>query len=223
MPQHDSSRQRFLARQRAVNQRHWAASATSHEERYGSIAKTHLDVVHEMLAAVEPGRTILDAGCGTGKYFDVLSSAGHGVFGVDQSQEMLALARERRPDVPTERIAVQDLRGATRLHGRFGGLVCIDAMEWVLRDDWPAVLEGFRAVLIPGSPLYLNVEQPGEHERAAFADEAADGAAPGEVPVHDWFNHFPSRESVTGWLSDAGLLVVAEREGDCYWHVLMRA
>ena len=52
-----------------------------------------------MHAAVPPGASILELGCGTGRILWPLAALGHPVTGVDDSPEMLA----RGPDLPTVR------------------------------------------------------------------------------------------------------------------------
>lgn len=227
MTSSETTRRRFVAEQRLISQNHFDQTAWEYDERYGRLERIRSECVARVLAAIEPGQEVLDAACGTGKYFGVLAAGGHRIFGIDQSAEMLALAHAKWPEVPTRRLGLQYLNGDESLRWRFGGLVCIDVMEWVLRDDWPVVLDGFRAVLRPGSPAYLNVELPGEHETVALEKSALhgslEGATPREIVVHDWVNHFPDRESVLSWLSDAGFAVTGERVGDGYWHLLLRS
>ena len=40
--------------------------------------------------------------------------------------------------------------------------------------------------------------------------------------VGDGYHHYPERDSVLGWLADAGLAIVEEATGDGYWHLLVR-
>lgn len=47
----------------------------------------------------DPPARILDAGCGTGRVADRLASRGYTVAGVDVDDAMIAVARERRPDL----------------------------------------------------------------------------------------------------------------------------
>ncbi len=46
--------------------------------------------VARVLGLIPPGGMVLDAACGTGKYFPMLAAAGHRVAGADQSAGMLA-------------------------------------------------------------------------------------------------------------------------------------
>jgi SAM-dependent methyltransferase len=61
---------------------------------------------------ISPGGTVLDAPCGTGKYFPMLAAAGVRVAGADQSAGMLAKARARGIAFSLERASLQDLSHA---------------------------------------------------------------------------------------------------------------
>jgi SAM-dependent methyltransferase len=61
------------------------------------------EIVH---AAVPPGASILELGCGTGRILRPLAALGHPVTGVDDSTDMLA----RSPDLPTVCSPIQSLR-----------------------------------------------------------------------------------------------------------------
>jgi SAM-dependent methyltransferase len=50
------------------------------------------------LPGCRPGAALLDLGCGTGEHLDRLSRAGIRCTGIDDSEEMLAIARSRFPD-----------------------------------------------------------------------------------------------------------------------------
>jgi ubiquinone/menaquinone biosynthesis C-methylase UbiE len=54
-------------------------------------------IVHELLAAIPPGDA-LDAACGTGRHAAHLAALGHRVIGVDATEAMLAIAREKVPE-----------------------------------------------------------------------------------------------------------------------------
>lgn len=217
------NRRNFITEARKLRWHHFQETAATYDERYGQIEQTHLDCLKDFLATMEPGQEVLDVACGTGKYFQLITESGHSVFGIDDSAEMLARAREKWPDVPTQQMALQDLQHALNLHKRFAGLMCIDAMEWVLHDDWPIVLAGFSSALRPKSPAYINIELPGEYEKEALDREVPTGAMPGEIIVHECYNHFPNRKEVLRWLSDAGFQINSERIGNGYLHLLVQS
>ncbi|MBS1817801.1 MAG: class I SAM-dependent methyltransferase [Acidobacteria bacterium] len=58
------------------------------------VAKGQADVLADMLGPIQ-GRRIIDVGTGTGRGAFLLAAAGARVTGIDASEEMLAIARER--------------------------------------------------------------------------------------------------------------------------------
>ena len=57
------------------------------------------DLVQTLLAATG-GRTVLDAGCGTGRVAIELARRGYPVTGIDADPQMLASARAKAPELP---------------------------------------------------------------------------------------------------------------------------
>jgi ubiquinone/menaquinone biosynthesis C-methylase UbiE len=127
-------------------------------ETRGAIFPSHAAFVARLAGLVRPGGAVLDAACGTGKYWPALLAAGLQVTGVDQSAGMLAQARRKHPEVPSRVLALRDLG---TLPDRFDGLLCVDALENVAPEDWPVVTAGLARVLLPGAPAYVTVELPG--------------------------------------------------------------
>jgi ubiquinone/menaquinone biosynthesis C-methylase UbiE len=222
-------RQTWLRERReTAEERHDTIHAFTYDEHYGEIGPTHRRFVTDLVEGCPPGGTVLDAACGTGKYFAMVLDAGRRVVGTDQSTGMLARARARFPAVPLERVGLQELA----FDGGFDAVMCIDAMENIPPEDWPRVLAGLCRALRPSGRLYLTVEEPdpADLERAQ-ADALARGlpVVPGELAEEGaGYHYYPSRQQVGGWLEEAGLAVEAEArsdEGDDYGylHLLTRA
>ena len=96
------SRREFLDRRREIcraryDQRHPA----TYDQVWGQVDPTHAECVSALVAMTPPGGELLDAACGTGKYWPRLLAAGRRVYGIDQSAAMLAQAAAKHPDVPT--------------------------------------------------------------------------------------------------------------------------
>ena len=51
------------------------------------------------IRAFDPGRNLLEVGCGTGEFLIAARSAGHSVIGLDLSQEVISYVRHRHPDL----------------------------------------------------------------------------------------------------------------------------
>ncbi len=151
---------------------------------------------------------MLDAACGTGQYFGALVGRTSRLLGIDQPAAMLARAGEKHPDVETREVSLQALEDQRDMEAGFDGVMCIDALEWILR---PPVLQVFDRVLRPKGHVYITVEIPGEEERRELAHPPAEGAAQGEIRVKHWYNHFPSAGDVGAWLHEAGFDLELER------------
>ena len=172
-------------------------------ERQVAISPSHAAFVARLAGLVRQGGAVLDAACGTGKYWPALLAAGLHVTGVDQSAGMLAQARRKYPQVPSRVLALQDL---AELPDRFDGLLCVDALENVTPEDWPVVAAGLGTVLKDEAPAYVTVELP-------------DGPLP--PPDGAGYHYYPPRDQVRHWLAAAGFAVTDEADADHYWHLLL--
>ena len=170
---------------------------------------------------------MLDAPCGTGKYFEQVQRAGRRVAGIDQSAGMLAQARARGIAFRLELVGLQELSYTEE----FDAAMTIDALENVAPEDWPLVLANLRRALRAGGHLYLTVEEIGEEE----IDSAYEGlirqglpAVRGEVLEGDvaGYHYYPDRAQVLAWFAALGLEVIAEdfkkEDGWGYRHFLLR-
>lgn len=174
------------------------------------ISPTHRRFVEAVIESCPPGGAILDAPCGTGRYFELVLAAGRAVVGIDQSAGMLARARAKHPEVELRKIALQELE----FEGEFDGAMCIDAMEYVFPEDWPLVLAKLCRAVRSGGLIYLTVEQIDQAEIAsAFSEARAE-----EVPVvygenlrrGGGYHHYPTPDRVSRWLAADGLEIVDE-------------
>jgi len=108
-----------------------------------------------------PPRSLLDVGCGTGRLTAALMARGVDVIGVDNSEEMLALARERCPEAL---LLKQDMR-ALDLYGTVEGAVCaLDGVNHLLaRGDVAAFLSRLRLFIEPGGFFVFDANTPYKH------------------------------------------------------------
>jgi SAM-dependent methyltransferase len=208
-------RRAFLAERRNASVHRFNTLHSPHyDENWGAVNPSHAAFVARLAALARPQGEVLDAACGTGKYWPALLAAGLRVTGVDQSAGMLARARRKHPGIPTRVLALQDLAGAGDLRCRFDALLCVDALENVAPEDWPDVLFGLAGALQPGAPAYLTVEvYPGP-----LPPPADPRLVPGELLEDGGYHYYPSRDRGQGWLTAAGFTVADEQEADGYWH-----
>ena len=107
---------------------------------------------------VGPGASLLDAGCGTGRYAVELARRGFVVTGIDRSPELLAEAR-RRPVEAGARVRFES-GDLLALPGRagFDAIVCRGVLnDLVEPDDRAAVFGAFARALRPGGALLFDV------------------------------------------------------------------
>jgi ubiquinone/menaquinone biosynthesis C-methylase UbiE len=209
-------------RRRVAEERHDTLHAPTYDQQeWGAISSTHRRFVGQLIERCPPGGRILDAACGTGKYFPMILDAGRRIVGTDQSAGMLAQARGKFPDVPTEKVGLQELA----FDAEFDAAMCVDAMENVFPEDWPLVLANLRRALRPGGHLYLTVELPDERElERVFAEATASGlpVVPGELTSPGGgYHYYPPLDQVAAWVRDAALESPEDGIGDDYYHLLV--
>jgi SAM-dependent methyltransferase len=195
--------------------------ARTYDDRWGSyINPSHRMCVEAVVERLPTGAAILDAACGTGKYWAMLLTAGVHVVGVDQSQLMLEVAKHQRPTVPVIHASLQDIASSIEVTRPLDGLLCVDAMENVGPEDWPVVLDGLASVLRPGAPAYVTVELP-EGDITMDAEAESAPLVDGEV-LEDGAYHFcPSPDAARAWLLEHRFRAWSETEGDGYHHFLL--
>ena len=96
--------------------------------------------------------TILDLGCGTGTLTELLAKKGYDMIGIDNSQEMLQIAMEKREESGLDILyLLQDMR-EFELYGTVGAVICVcDSINYMLNEE--DILTVFRLVnnyLYPG-------------------------------------------------------------------------
>lgn len=96
-----ADRRSFITeRRRAAVHRFDTLHSPHYDENWGAISASHAAFVTRLTTLIRPGGHVLDAACGTGKYWPALLAAGLRVTGVDQSASMLAQARRKHPEAP---------------------------------------------------------------------------------------------------------------------------
>ena len=142
------------------------SEAVEYDSWYGSPLGRHVDEVEtecgQELLAPSPGMRILDAGCGTGNLSLKLARMGCSVTGVDISENMLAVAREKaiREGLEAE-FTNMDVCALKFPDECFEAAVSMAAFEFVA-DRKKALEEMFRAVRKGGTVLVgtINRESP---------------------------------------------------------------
>ncbi len=219
-------RRAWLAERRAAVEAQYDAGAAEFDaEPYP--ARSHAAFVGRLLETCPAGGAVLDAPCGTGRYFSLVRASGRSVVGVDQSAGMLAQALAKGLAADLIHIGLQELA----FDGVFDGAMTIDAMENVPPEEWPMVLANLHRAIRQGGHLYLTVEEVDDAEiDVGMADAERQGwpAVRGEIIEGDTagYHYYPGRDQVMTWFDAEGFDVVDEgfdqEDGWGYRHWLLR-
>jgi len=218
------NRTEWLKQQRhSIEDRYDRLWAPIYDDNWGStIDPVHERFVTELVNACPENGSILDAACGTGKYWPILLESGKRFTGIDQSRAMLALATRKYPQVRVKKFGVQEMN----YQEAFDLILCVDAMEMIFPEDWPKVLGNFHRALKQGGQLYFTVEiaksEVIEQDYQAglsagfpvVVGESVVNADEGENGYH----YYPPIDQVGKWIVDAGLSIKEEDEANDYHH-----
>ncbi len=209
----------------AAEERYDRLWAPIYDENWGAtLEPLHQRLLTQIVDALPVHATILDAACGTGKYWPMLLASGRDFTGIDQSSQMLERALAKFPQVSVEKLGLQEIR----YHSAFDLVICMDAMEMIFPEDWPLVLSNFHRALKPSGQLYFTVEitDPAsiDHDYHAALDqglpvvygELAHLTGPGDDD--GGYHYYPSMDQVRQWLDAASFIIRLEAEAEDYHH-----
>ena len=146
--------------------------AATYDERWEELAARGENVHGEADLVVSLGpRSVLDAGCGTGRVAIELHRRGLDVVGVDLDPSMLARARAKSPDAGWVHADLVD----ADLGRRFDAVVLAgNVMIYLEPGTESAVVANLARHLEPGGALVAGFElQPGRYDLSSYDDAAA--------------------------------------------------
>lgn len=110
----------------------------------------------KFVALLPKNATILDAGCGPGRDCEYFVKQGLKVIGVDLSDKLLDIAKQR---VPKASFSKQDLRALIFPPNSFDGIWACASLLHLHRAEVPQVLENFFHLLKPSGVLFVMVKE----------------------------------------------------------------
>ena len=132
-----------------------------YDQSFGFIAEFGAGLVE--LLAPSPGERIVDLGCGIGQLTAQIAEMGCDVSGIDADQEMIALARQKHPDIRFICATGEDFTIDTPADAVFSNA----ALHWMKRPE-PVIASVARA-LRPGGRF---VAEMGAHRNVMTITEA---------------------------------------------------
>ena len=160
------------------------ARADAYDRRFQELAASSVDVHGEaaFVASYEP-RSVLDAGCGTGRVAIELARRGVDVVGVDLDSAMLEVARHKAPDL----VWVQADLSSLRLAQRFDLVVMAgNVLLFVAPGSEAAVLERLGDHLVPGGRLVAGFSLYGNLTLGHYDALASDAGLALEARFATW-------------------------------------
>lgn len=167
---------------------------------YNSIADQYAESVEDLFAPavredfvsrIPKGGKVLDVGCAAGRDSRYFDSIGFEVVGVDFSDKLLDIAKEKAPGI---QFVQQDVRDLQFPDASFDGIYASAVLLHLKREEVKPVLEKFYAMLKPNGILGIQVKE-GEGE-GVVKETLSDGKA-------RYFMYF-GKEEVENMVKQAG-------------------
>lgn len=188
-----------------------------YDEKWGYIEEEHERMVKEFIKMLPDSGHVLDAACGTGKYWNALKEYDVTVKGIDQSYEMLLKAKAKCKEYETEKTGLQEIKDVNV----YDGIMCIDAMENVFPENWVEVIRNFYKALKNDGILYFTVETISKEEKDEAFEIGNKQGLPivyGEVAHEGGYHYYPEIEYVKNALKNEGCRIVKESISEGYHH-----
>ncbi len=157
-----------------------------------------------------PGGLMLELGCGTGKMMTLMAKKGYDMIGVDNSLDMLQIARERTQDREGFLYLWQDMR-SFELYGTVEAIISIcDSVNYVTREE--ELVEVFRLVnnyLEPGGLFIFDFNTEYKYKEVIGEQVIAEDR---EDVSFIWYNEYDEEEH----LNYIDLRVFVQEEEDLF-------
>jgi len=198
-----------------MSQKNWRVDydqvAPGYDQRYKGNPYTGVEHVLRQFVGRDQELQIVEVGCGTGHWLEVLLADGLHVTGLDFSAGMLAQARARLPGVALIRGRAEHLPWPAE---SFDRVFCINAIHHF--DDKPAFLAEVQRVMRPGG-MVLSV---GLDPHSGMD----------QWHIYDYFKEsleidrrrYPSADLLREWMSEAGFRDCSTREVE-HWMIRLPA
>lgn len=211
----------LIEKRKRAEERYDIIFSLDYDEKWGYIEEVHKNMILKFISQLRERPYILDAACGTGKYWNILKEYELKIKGIDQSREMLKKAKAKCEKYETEKTGLQEINEIDT----YDGIMCVDAMENIFPEDWKQVINNFYDALKKEGKLYFTVETVSKEE----LDEAFTAGKNMELPVvygevahQGGYHYYPEINYIKELLKDAGFKVIEESISEGYHHFITK-
>jgi SAM-dependent methyltransferase len=140
--------------------RHWGVMWGARPRDWAVTEQNQTPIYQEVIdrIGVGPGDRVLDVGCGTGVFLHMCAKRGAAVTGIDASEGLLEIARER---VPGADLCHGDMQFLPYADGSFD--LVTGFTSFFFAEDMVAALREAGRVTRPGAPIAIQVFGRPEH------------------------------------------------------------
>lgn len=154
---------------------------------------------------------VLDLGCGTGTLTELLHQKGYDMIGVDNSPEMLEIAREKQEKSGSEILYIQQDMRELELYSTVGTVISVcDCLNYLLEEE--ELLSVFRLVntyLYPGGLFLFDFNTVYKYSQVIGDTVIAENR---EDCSFIWENYYHEEEEI----NEYDLTVFVQQEGNCF-------
>ncbi|MDE6675724.1 MAG: methyltransferase domain-containing protein [Acetatifactor sp.] len=154
---------------------------------------------------------VLDLGCGTGTLTELLYQKGYDMIGVDNSLEMLEIAREKQEKSGSEIMYIQQDMRELELYSTVGTVISVcDSLNYLLtEEDLFTVFRLVNNYLYPGGLFLFDFNTVYKYSQVIGDTTIAENR---EDCSFIWENYYHEEEEI----NEYDLTVFVQEEGDCF-------
>lgn len=151
---------------------------------------------YKFYKSIIPGKKIVDLGCGAGRDAEVFVKDDFDYLGIDSSEEMLKIAKER---VPAGRFEIMDLRSINLPVGSFDGFWASASLLHFPKKEVPTILNSFHNLLKNNGVGFISVKEKRGIDEGLIREEKCGG-------IERYFSFF-TEEELDDFLKKAGFSI----------------